>query len=232
MGRCFIITLGFHSDVGLRRIAEKGVKPGDKVLIVSGPPVQASKQAIEEFVLYASKVNVDQKNIREIHVDPLKASEGIEEIARTIEDFCGEEGIILELGGGLRAVSALVLLTLFGLRRKFAIESSVEGTGMSYSVPEGFVDFLINRVGTRDGDVIEKLRESDDSDARELAKSIGCGEKTVVNRMSALKKIGLIEKQGRGSPKLTVWGEAAASINSLFKKRKDSSLSKEDRPSR
>ncbi|MEM0021493.1 MAG: CRISPR-associated CARF protein Csa3 [Fervidicoccaceae archaeon] len=215
MERCFIINIGFHSDVGLRRISDSYVKKGEKIIIISGPENPTSLKAIEEFKHFASKLGLDNNLVTTIHMNFDRPWESIVKLTEVIKKECGDRHLILELGGGMRGASVLVLLSALASGQKFSIESAIEGSPETLRIPYGFIDFIINRFGTKDGEILEAILESPRASYKEIAAKLHIGEKTVINRISRLRKIGLVEKRGRGYPALTPWGEAAARLNML-----------------
>lgn len=210
---CLIVTLGFHSDIGLRRIADRGVKTADRILVIFGPSIPASEKAVKEFKLYASKAGVKEENMQTLRIDPAEPWKGIPAIAQKIREVCGDRSIVVEAGGGLRGITVMLMLALFSMKRSFSVETSIEGTDSDLEIPEGFIQFLMSRLGTKDSQLLRAVLNSGNMSVKDIAKATGCGEKTVVNRISYLKKLGLVERKGRSPLKLTPWGEAAALLS-------------------
>ncbi|AFH43381.1 CRISPR-associated CARF protein Csa3 [Fervidicoccus fontis] len=224
MERCFIINIGFHADVGLRRITDSSIKPGEKIILISGPENPSSGKALSEFKLFATKAGIKESDIKVLHLDLDKPWESAVKLADLISKECSEGELVLELGGGMRGTAVLILLSAIASGKRVSIETTIEGSPQSLRIPWGFLRFVISGIGSRDGDILEALYNNRGSTPKDISRILNIGEKTIVNRITKLKKMGFIEKRGRGLPSLTPWGEAAAMLNSILKDRKEKQI--------
>jgi len=213
--RCFVISLGFHEDVALRRIAESSARSDDRIVIVTGPPVPASQKTVDSLKLYASRLGLAEPVV--LHLDPESPSSSIVRLAEVLARECSGRRLVLEIGGGLRANVALVLLAAAALKMEFSIESTIEGSSAALRVPWGFLEYALYGLETRDAQLLSTLAKGGFESSGELARALGVGEKTVVNRISHLRRLGLVAKRGRGRPELTEWGLAVARLHDTLR---------------
>ncbi len=213
--KCFAITLGFHENIALRRLLKySNLKRGDKIFLFSGSTIDAVMEAYESLNLYLSKIGVEPSRLVSIRVN--EPHDSIISIVEALKP-CRNKLIIAELGGGLRGVGMLLLFTLLSLDYKFELHSQIEGSSKSVDIPWNIIDSIKSiRTNRKDADILLKLLDVPGLSIKELAMELETNEKTIANRVSRLRKKGLIEKRGRGSPRLTLWGESIARILKLL----------------
>ena len=208
--KCYVITLGFHEDVALRRLLKySNIKRGDKIILFSGSLIDAVKEAYDSLKLYLSKIGVESQQL--VSIDPSKPEEAIPRIIEELKE-CRDKKIITELGGGQRGVGMLILLSLLVLGYKFDLHSQIEGTKHSTDIPWEIIQALKEIPKKEKDKHLLKLINNNELTIKEIAEEIGVSEKTVSNRITMLRKMGLISKRGRGNPKITTWGRTLVKI--------------------
>ena len=210
--RCFVLTLGFHPDVALRRLFEANPPPNreDKVIIVTGPMIEGVRKSYQFLISQLMSYKV--KNHKLVSLNPNEPHNAMWKLAKNLYD-CRESRVIVELGAGLRSLGTLIASTLINLGFTATFHVLHETGEGETTIPEGVVEFL-REINRRRGEarLLATLLENEGATANELARILGTKEKTIHNRLSQLRRLGLVHKRGRGTARLTHWGKTIAEI--------------------
>lgn len=196
----------------LRRLFETSPKPGknDKIIIVTGPLIDDVKKTYTFLASQLSTLNLPPPQL--VSLNTQHAHEALARLAGSLHQ-CRDREVIAELGGGMRAIGALVTTLLITLGFNATIHVFHETMGAEMTLPAPTLDFLRNIHRHREeARLLVALLENKDATSNELSHILGTKEKTVHNRLSRLRKRGLVQKRGRGTPQLTPWGRTLAQI--------------------
>ena len=204
-GRCFVVTLGFHEDVVVRRLVECGCRRGDVVVVFTGPPCEGVRRAFEGLRVLGLRAGFGEPRL--VHLDPLDAPGCVSRVVSCLVDAgCGERRVVAEVGAGLRGVGLCVLLGLLAGGFEFDLFVELEGFGKNMFIPGSVLRALVGGLSGFDARVLTAIASCPGCSQAEMAREAGIKPKTFANRVSVLRRMGLVEKRGRSPPRLSEWG--------------------------
>ena len=210
--RCFVISMGLDMDLLFKRLMS--ISPpitfGDHVLIVAGTPSRKQRKIRRTLQEQLSIYGYDGP-IRHIIVEPDNPAKSMQELTKHLRD-CRGRTVYFEAGSRLCLldIEVLILLILLGFETHINIKQE---DGAMVSIPWGVIVFL-KELGSRKSEarLIDAMAANPGADIGTLARILGVSEKTVRNKISHLRKLGLVERRRRGVPRLSEWGNALAEI--------------------
>ena len=191
--KSYFVTLGFNEAFLLRLLAETNAVQEDRlVIVVPKPMAEGTKSALENVRAQAVRLKYPAPEVREIELSSFDSA--LLDIISALVPL--QEPIITDLSMGMRMVNALILLSLIVTGKQFRAYLREEGSGRAMSFTDQDLRALLNDYSGEDLKLLSVLSSSP-MRLDELAKSLGKSEKTVMNRASELKKLGLVKVAGK-----------------------------------
>lgn len=220
--KSYLITLGFQEGYAIRFLTSTQAQPEDKlVIVVPSPIVEGARNTLEALKAQCYVHRWPQPEVRELSISPEDPFKPISDMLNII--FSLEEPIYTDLSLGMRMMNALILLSLLFSRKKFKLFVRDEGGGtkeLSFNSSEIYA--LLRNYSTEEAKLLAKLNSSDKGErtVEFLAKELGKSDKTVQNKISELKKLGLITQKGKSKAyELTALGKCVVEIINNVKKK-------------
>ena len=194
MKKALILTLGFDEKFCYRAILRHGLKEGDKIILITASLVDKVKEAYEWIKKFIEKSYGRDIGVELIEINVKNLEESFIKIIKKLKELEGYE-IILNLSGGMRALLAIVLisLTLYPIRN-IKIEIELEDFSGIVEIPQEF--FQIKEIGAKLAkerrEILLKIKEGC-FDVKSLSKSLKKDESTIRRHIYVLNKLGLVE---------------------------------------
>ena len=213
--RCFIATLGPKPDNVIKRLftSTPPLQADDDIFIVTPPPTKSIMTAFN-FLRSQLPFYGYYKEVRHIVVEPRDSYESLLRMMSEIRE-CKGKHVILELGEGPRFLALVLALLLPSLGFKVSIYTTSKEE--EEAMPWGIVEFIKNGFERKsESRLLVAMLENEGFSSSQLAGVLRTKEKTVQNRISKLRRLGLVEKRGKGPPRLTLWGRIIASLIKIY----------------
>lgn len=195
MPRVFIAPLGFHEDFILRSLVTLRAFRGDSLYVVTCSPVTgAVKRAFDSLIAMTTRQGLPQPNL--IEVDCNNFYESMKKVKNTLK-YTNTDHIFFCAGGGLRALSFIILLSLLSLKTPFTLHYEPESGVESFTIKQEFFLNLFEKPSEIELKTLNIIITRRKIDIKELAKTMKLKEKTIRNIITRLKKRGLVIKKGR-----------------------------------
>jgi CRISPR locus-related DNA-binding protein len=128
----FVVTLGFHADHAIRRLAMH--RPATVTVVTASPLVKAVEKAYKDIVAFTDRAFLPHPELVELPVgDPARSVEIL------VEKLWDRNPILADLSGGMRPVVVLALTALLLLAVK-GNRIEVHVMGESQEAPEAILD--------------------------------------------------------------------------------------------
>ena len=191
--KSYFVTLGFNESFLLRLLAETNAAQDDRlVIVVPRPMAEGTRNALENVKAQAVRLKYPTPEVREIGLDSFESA--LFEVVSALIPL--KEPIITDLSMGMRMVDALILVSLLVTGKQFRVYLREETTGRPVSFSSQDLRALLNDYSGEDLKLLSALSSSP-MRLEDLAKAVGRSEKTVMNRISELKRLGLIRVTGK-----------------------------------
>jgi len=197
MKNALLLTLGFDEKFCYRAILRHGISEGDKIVLVTAKIVNRVKKAydwIKTFV-NTSYSNVEMKLI-ELNVEDTIGS--IKKVLEILEELEGYH-IVINLSGGMRILSFIVLLSLlFKEIRNAVIEIELEDFSGVVRIPVILLTLpsIKEKLGEEKIKILKTIRDGKNN-VKSIAEYLNKDRSTIRRHISSLKKLGLIEYEKR-----------------------------------
>lgn len=197
MKNALLLTLGFDEKFCYRAILRHGISEGDKIVLVTAKIVNRVKKAydwIKTFV-NTSYSNVEMKLI-ELNVEDTIGS--IKKVLEILEELEGYH-IVINLSGGMRILSFIVLLSLlFKEIRNAVIEIELEDFSGVVRIPVILLTLpsIKEKLGEEKIKILKTIRDGKNN-VKSIAEYLNKDQSTIRRHISSLKKLGLIEYEKR-----------------------------------
>lgn len=197
MKNALLLTLGFDEKFCYRAILRHGISEGDKIVLVTAKIVNRVKKAydwIKTFV-NTSYSNVEMKLI-ELNVEDTIGS--IKKVLEILEELEGYH-IVINLSGGMRILSFIVLLSLlFKEIRNAVIEIELEDFSGVVRIPVILLTLpsIKEKLGEEKIKILKAIRDGK-KNVKSIAEYLNKDRSTIRRHISSLKKLGLIEYEKR-----------------------------------
>jgi len=197
MKNALLLTLGFDEKFCYRAILRHGISEGDKIVLVTAKIVNRVKKAydwIKTFV-NTSYSNVEMKLI-ELNVEDTIGS--IKKVLEILEELEGYH-IVINLSGGMRILSFIVLLSLlFKEIRNAVIEIELEDFSGVVRIPVILLTLpsIKEKLGEEKIKILKAIRDGKNN-VKSIAEYLNKDQSTIRRHISSLKKLGLIEYEKR-----------------------------------
>ena len=198
MSKAVVATLGFEEKFAVRALVRRGLEPGDKVVLVTGPVIDKVAKAINylrEFLRYFEGVGVEVFEVSEIH-NFTEAISKIKDLFRMLLEKY--DYVIVNLSGGMRALiievlTAIVLLPK-ELKDRMVIELDTEDGKATIEIPRE-LSILINPpdLGVKEDIIKALISLGGEADIYTLAQRLNKDETTIRRQLESLKELRLIE---------------------------------------
>lgn len=195
MVKVFIAPLGFHEDFILRSLVALRATRGDLVCVVTCSPVTgAVKRALDGLVSVCTRQGLPEPVLVEVNCNDFYGS------LRKIRNFlkaAGSDNVFFCAGGGLRALSFMILLALVSLKKPFTLHYEPESGIEEFTVKPEFFLNLFKEPSDTELKALNVILLKPGVSVKELAETMDVKEKTVRNIVTRLKKRGLVVKKGK-----------------------------------
>jgi len=197
MKNALLLTLGFDEKFCYRAILRHGISEGDKIVLVTAKIVNRVKKAydwVKTFV-NTSYSNVEMKLI-ELNVEDTIGS--IKKVLEILEELEGYH-IVINLSGGMRILSFIVLLSLlFKEIRNAVIEIELEDFSGIVRIPVILLTLpsIKEKLGEEKIKILKTIRDGKNN-VKSIAEYLNKDQSTIRRHISSLKKLGLIEYEKR-----------------------------------
>ncbi|RLE72931.1 MAG: CRISPR-associated transcriptional regulator Csa3 [Thermoprotei archaeon] len=197
MKNALLLTLGFDEKFCYRAILRHGISEGDKIVLVTAKIVNRVKKAydwIKTFV-NTSYSNVEMKLI-ELNVEDTIGS--IKKVLEILEELEGYH-IVINLSGGMRILSFIVLLSLlFKEIRNAVIEIELEDFSGVVRIPVILLTLpsIKEKLSEEKIKILKTIRDGKNN-VKSIAEYLNKDQSTIRRHISSLKKLGLIEYEKR-----------------------------------
>jgi len=197
MKNALLLTLGFDEKFCYRAILRHGISEGDKIVLVTAKIVNRVKKAydwIKTFV-NTSYSNVEMKLI-ELNVEDTIGS--IKKVLEILEELEGYH-IVINLSGGMRILSFIVLLSLlFKEIRNAVIEIELEDFSGVVRIPVILLTLpsIKEKLSEEKIKILKTIRDGKNN-VKSIAEYLNKDRSTIRRHISSLKKLGLIEYEKR-----------------------------------
>jgi len=192
--KSYFVTLGFTESFLLRLLYETSAQREDKlVIVVPSPIVSGTKSTIESIKATAARLNYPEPEVYEIEISDFDRA--FSQILDRLLPL--PEPIISDLTLGMRLMNALILLAIIVSGKRFTIYVRDEGGGsrvMSFN--ENITRALLREYSKEELKLLSTLANNSLS-VSELAKALGKSEKTLLNKLGELKKLGILSQKGK-----------------------------------
>jgi len=197
MKNALLLTLGFDEKFCYRAILRHGISEGDKIVLVTAKIVNRVKKAydwIKTFV-NTSYSNVEMKLIELNVEDTIGSIKKVLEILEELEEY----HIVINLSGGMRILSFIVLLSLlFKEIRNAVIEIELEDFSGVVRIPVILLTLpsIKEKLGEEKIKILKTIRDGKNN-VKSIAEYLNKDQSTIRRHISSLKKLGLIEYEKR-----------------------------------
>lgn len=192
----YFVTIGFHESFILRLLSHTNATKSDRlVIVVPKPIIGGVAEAIESLRANCSRLHYPEPEVHEIEIKDF--AETLSQIVSVINSL-GRGIIISNLSAGMRLMDAIILVGLIASRRDFIVYLLDEGgEGREMVIDSSEVSTLIKDYSTEEIKLLMAVEKLGKTTVPELAKLLGKSEKTVMNRISEMKKEKLIALKGK-----------------------------------
>ncbi|QKR00735.1 CRISPR locus-related DNA-binding protein [Metallosphaera tengchongensis] len=193
--KTYLSTMGFHESFMLRLLARTNASKEDElVIVVPRPVVGGVADAIEGLRATCYRMRYPEPKVEEIEVGDFPKT--LSQVAMIVGRSKGF--VYTNLSLGLRLMDTVILLSLISTRRPFvAYFFNETGEGSEVVVRGEEVYSLLEDYTAEDMRLLMTVGKGEGVALSDLAKGLGKSEKTVVNRVSELKKRGLLNLRGK-----------------------------------
>lgn len=195
MVRVFVAPLGFHEDIVLRFLTAHGAGRGDLVYVVTcGPVVGAVKRAYDSLVALCSKQRFPHPIL--VELDCRDFYESVRRLKSVFKTHASDE-VALCVGGGLRALTIVSLLSLITLEKPFTLHYEPESDVEGFVVEKEFFLNVFRKLSEAERRALEIIVSNPGIRVEDLSNLMSVKEKTARNIVTRLKKRKLVIKRGR-----------------------------------
>jgi CRISPR locus-related DNA-binding protein len=204
----FVVTLGFHADHAIRRLAI--LRPATVTVVTASPLVKAVEKAYKDIVAFTDRTSLPHPELVELPVgDPGRAVEIL------VERLWDRNPIVADLSGGMRPVVVLALTALLLLAVK-GNRVEVHVTGESGEAPEAVLDMetlvaiVKGSMSPTRRRIVELLATRGQATPSEIASELKLTERTVRQHLAWLRNHGFtVEKRDvyRPTPWLNIYAK-------------------------
>ncbi|WCM36859.1 CRISPR locus-related DNA-binding protein [Sulfolobus islandicus] len=195
MMKSYFVTLGFNETYLLRLLNETSAQREDKLLIVvPSPIVEGTKAAIENLKIQTLRLRYPNPEIIEI-----KISSFDDILSQLLDNLLPlQEPVISDLTMGMRLMNTLILIAILVSRKKFTIYLRDENGGSRVvSFTSSDINALFKEYSSEEFKMLYSIFRNNAISTFELSKILGKSEKTIQNKISELKKLGILTQKGK-----------------------------------
>ncbi|BDB98537.1 CRISPR-associated CARF protein Csa3 [Saccharolobus caldissimus] len=195
MMKSYFVTLGFNETYLLRLLNETSAQKEDKLLIViPSPIVEGTKAAIENLRIQTLRLHYPNPEIIEIKISTFD-----DILSQLLDNLLPlQEPIISDLTMGMRLMDALILIAILVSRKKFTIYLRDENGGSRVvSFNSSDMNALFKEYSSEEFKMLYTIFKNNTITTFELSKILGKSEKTIQNKISELKKLGILTQKGK-----------------------------------
>ncbi len=193
MKTALIVTLGFDEKFCYRAILRHGIKEGNKIILLTAGLVERVKKAYEWIKAFAER-SYDVE-VKIVQIDVRDFTKAIKVIAGLFEEH-RDFKLIINLSGGMRALSIIVLLAfLIKPIRNADIEIELEDFSGVVNIRNEIIDLIVQSKNLTEErlKVLRTITKYDLSDVGRLAEVMGKDVTTVRRHIHELSKLGLVK---------------------------------------
>ncbi|WP_338602870.1 CRISPR-associated CARF protein Csa3 [Sulfolobus tengchongensis] len=219
--KSYFVTLGFNETYLLRLLNETSAQKEDKlVIVVPSPIVSGTRTAIENVKIQSYRLHYPEPEVHEIKLSDFNTT--LSQILDYLLPL--PEPIISDLTIGMRMFNSLILINILISKKKFTVYLRDEGGGSTViSFNDNAINALLRDYTKEEMRMLDVIKRNNGISTTELAKVLGKSEKTLLNKITELKKIGIVTQKGKDRKvEITPLGENAMK---LIEKKLTSSVS-------
>ncbi|AWR98098.1 CRISPR locus-related DNA-binding protein [Acidianus sulfidivorans JP7] len=193
--KSYFVTMGFNETFLLRLLNETSAQKEDNVIIiVPSPIVSGTAAAIDSLKAQTSRLNYPIPRVYEIDINNFNSS-----LSKILDILLPlPEPIISDLTMGMRMINALILFAIVVSRKKFTVYVRDEGGGSKViSFNDNIVRALMKDYSSEEMKLLNLLYETKGIGVTEIAKMLNKSEKTLINKLAELKKLGILTQKGK-----------------------------------
>ena len=195
MRTALINTVGFDEKFCYRAILRHGIKERDKVILITGKKVDRVVKACEwvQQLLRNSYGDQVEVEVIEINVDNVVGSiKTLKSKIEELEDF----RVIVNLSGGMRAITVIVLLACLMSSKGVRLELETEDFETIVVLPEELLKLIKTPIGNDKVEVLRLISEGCNG-VVEIANRLEKDPSTIRRHIAALEKMGLVKVEKR-----------------------------------
>lgn len=208
--RSYFVTLGFNETFLLRLLSETSAREDDSLTIIVPSPISSGTEAaLDNLKVQAERLYGLTPRVVEISLE----GSFVELLGRVLDQVLVlAQPIITDLTLGMRMLDSLILTALIVTGKEFqAYVRDESGGGKVISFGKSEINALMRQYSVEEMRLLDALRRT--GDIRELASTLGKSEKTLQNKVSELKRFGIVTMVGRDRKvRLTPLGECVMKL--------------------
>lgn len=192
--KSYFVTLGFTESYLIRLLNETSAQREDKlVIIVPSPIASGTKSTLESIKAQAVKLNYPEPEVYEIEISDFDSA-----FSQILDHLLPlPEPIVSDLTLGMRLMNTLILLAIIVSGKRFTIYVREEGGGSKVlSFNKNVVNALLRDYSKEELKLLSILANTGLS-VSELATIMGKSEKTLINKLTELRKLGTLHQKGK-----------------------------------
>lgn len=195
LSRVFIAPIGFHENIVLRSLVSHGGSKSDILLVLSCTPIIGGvRTAIDNLTGLARRQGLPEPIVVELECNDFYGS--LKRLREILGRYLSYETVFIA-GGGLRALTILIILALISYEKPFTIHYEPEADMEGFVVKPELMTNIYRGLGGTEYKALIEIIKTPGVDIKELAHRIGLKEKSTRNIVTRLKKRGLIIKKGK-----------------------------------
>lgn len=213
--------MGFNESFALRLLESTSASRGDEIVVVVPSPLSGgTREAFQDLRAQSSKLYGVEPVIREIEVRE-SVMECLPQLVEIISPL--PEPVYTDLTMGMRLFDVLILLSLMASGKQFVAYIRDEAGTWYSSFRREEVLSLIANYTREELEVLKCFLEP--VTVKDVSLSVGKSEKTVMNKVTKFKAMGLVVKLGR--EKYQVTGVGRTVLRRGFRKEGERGRGKE-----
>ncbi len=197
MGKALVVTVGFDEKYTIRAVLRHGLKEGDAIVLVTGPPTDKSRKAIQAVEEFLSKAYGPSISVEKVEVDPASGfAQMVLNVHEKLLGIAARSGeVVLALSGGMRAVVLATFVAAALLSHaltRVKVELETEDSSALLEVPQALLNpqLLLPRLEGGKRKILSIL--TDGLTVREIASRLGKSESTIRRHLAWLEERGLV----------------------------------------
>ncbi len=193
MKSALIVTLGFDEKFCYRAILRNEIKDGDTIILLTAGVVDKVKRAYELVERFVSTTYSDVE-VKLLEVNPNDFVSGVSRVLKLLREL-KDSRIIVNLSGGMRALSLMVYCALTLADKKAKIEIELEDFSGVVEIPSEILSLprALSRLSDEKIRLLKVLKEKEVMRVKEIASVLRKDITTIRRHIYDLEVAGLVE---------------------------------------